>query len=43
MGTIDMTKKIKNYKEEVSKTDLNMAKDFLKFQERTIEDLKKYL
>jgi len=43
MGTIDMTKKIKNYKEEVSKADLNMAKDFLKFQEKTIEELKKYL
>lgn len=43
MGSIDMTKKIKTYKEEVSKTDLNMAKDFLKFQEKTIEELKNYL
>lgn len=43
MGSIDMTKKIKAYKEEVSKTDLNMAKDFLKFQEKTINHLKEYL
>lgn len=43
MGSIDMTKKIKAYKEDVNKTDLNLAKDFLKFQEKTIEELKKYL
>lgn len=43
MGSIDMTKKIKAYKEEISKTDLNMAKDFLKFQEKTINHLKEYL
>ena len=43
MGSIDMTKKIKNYKEEVNKANLNMAKEFLKFQENTIEKLKKYL
>lgn len=43
MGSIDMTKKISNYKDDVSKSDLNMAKDFLKFQEKTIDKLKKYL
>jgi len=43
MGSIDMTKKINAYKEEVNKSDLSMAKDFLKFQEKTIERLKEYL
>ncbi len=43
MGSIDMNKKISAYKDEVSKDDLNMAKEFLKFQEKTIEHLKEYL
>lgn len=43
MGSIDMEKKISAYKEEVNTEDLNMAKDFLKFQEKTIEKLKQYL
>ena len=43
MGSIDMNKKISAYKDEVSKEDLNMAKEFLKFQEKTIERLKEYL
>lgn len=43
MGSIDMEKKIHAYEKEVSKEDLDMAKEFLKFQERTIESLKKYL
>lgn len=43
MGTIDMEKKIKSYKEEVSTEDLKFAEEFLKFQERTIEHLKGYL
>lgn len=43
MGSIDMEKKISAYKESVSKEDLNFAEDFLKFQERVIDDLKKYL
>lgn len=43
MGSIDMTKKIKAYKDEVNKDDLSIAKNFLKFQEKTIEHLKKYL
>ena len=43
MGSIDMEKKISAYKDEVNKEDLNMAKEFLKFQERTIEHLKEYL
>lgn len=43
MGSIDMEKKISAYEQEVSKEDLNMAKEFLKFQEKTIEHLKQYL
>ena len=43
MGSIDMEKKISAYKESVSKEDLNFAEDFLKFQERVIDDLKKYV
>lgn len=43
MGSIDMEKKISAYKEEVNTEDLKMAKDFLKFQEKTIEKLKQYL
>ena len=43
MGTIDMNKKIADYKEEVNENDLQMAKDFLEFQETTIEHLKRYL
>ncbi len=43
MGSIDMKKKISAYKDEVNKEDLDMAKDFMKFQERAIEKLKQYL
>jgi len=43
MGSIDMEKKISAYEKEVSKEALDLAKDFLKFQQKTIEDLKVYL
>jgi len=43
MGSIDMEKKISAYKNEVNSEDLSMAKEFLKFQEKTIEHLKEYL
>ena len=43
MGSIDAEKKIKNYEKEVDKKQLDFLKDFLKFQENTIEKLKKYL
>lgn len=43
MGSIDMEKKISAYKGEVNEEDLNMAKEFMKFQERSIENLKAYL
>lgn len=43
MGTIDTEKKIKAYDKEVDKDQLSLAKDFLKFQEKAIDQLKKYL
>ena len=43
MGTIDMEKKIKAYQEEASDKDLEIARDFLKFQEKTIDIFKEYL
>ena len=43
MGSIDMERKISAYKFEVNKEALDMAKDFMKFQERAIEKLKEYL
>ena len=42
-GSVDMEKKIKAYDKEVDKSDLDVAKGFLKFQEKTIDKLKKYL
>ncbi len=42
MGTIEMEKKIINYKDIVSHKELNMAKEFLKFQERSISKLKEF-
>ena len=42
-GSIDMEKKINDYEKEVDKEYLKLAKNFLKFQENTIESLKKYL
>jgi len=42
-GSIDMEKKISDYKDDVDKKYLDIAKDFLKFQEDSIEALKKYL
>lgn len=43
MGTIDMEKKIHQYEKEVDKKDLKLAKEFLSFQQNSIEKLKKYL
>lgn len=43
MGSIDMEKKIKDYESEVTNEQLNFAKKFLKFQEKTIEVYKDYL
>lgn len=43
MGSIEMEKKINAYKDQIDKEYLNIAKDFLKFQQKTINDLKKFL
>lgn len=43
MGSIDINKKIDNYKGRVDKKILELAKDFVKFQEKGVEKLKPYL
>ncbi len=43
MGTLDMEKKIKSYKEDADKKYLKLAKDFYKFQQDNLEALKKFL
>lgn len=43
MGSVDIEKKIKDYKESANKETLKLAHSFLKFQQTQIEDLKKYL
>ncbi len=43
MGSIDMEKKIKDYEKEAAKDEMHLAKDFLKFQQKSIEKLKAYL
>lgn len=43
MGSIDMEKKLEDYKKEVEKEDLKVAKEFLKFQQKAIDKLKKFL
>jgi hypothetical protein len=43
MGSIDVEKKIKDYKDSVDNESLMIAKDFLKFQNNSINKLKNYL
>lgn len=43
MGIIDITKKLKKYKGEVSKHILKLANDYKKMMEASIKDIKKYL
>jgi len=43
MGTIEMEKKINDYKDVVDKKQIKFAKDFLEFQQDAITGLKKYL
>lgn len=43
MGTIEMTRKIEDYKTKVEKDVLKIAKDFLSFQEDSIEKTKPFL
>lgn len=42
MGILDISTKIKRYKNEVDKKILKLAKNYLKFQEEYIEILKEY-
>lgn len=42
-GTVDMEKKLKQYRDETDEKELKLAEDFLKFQEKTIDILKEYL
>jgi len=42
-GSVDMEKKLKQYKDEANDKELELASDFLKFQEKTIDILKAYL
>lgn len=39
-GSTQMEKKIKAYDKEVDKSDIDVAREFLKFQEKTIDKLK---
>ncbi len=43
MGTLDMEKKISQYDEIADKKTIKLAKEFLEFQNETINGLKKYL
>ncbi len=43
MGVVDIETKIKSLDEKVDKDVLKVAKDYLKFQQKEIEKLKKYL
>ena len=43
MGSINTEKKINDYKDITNKKTLRLAKDFLEFQEQSIEKLKDYL
>ena len=43
MGVVDISSKINNYKGSADKKIINLAADFLKFQEDEIEKLKSFL
>lgn len=43
MGIVEMETKINNYKEEVNKNTIKLAKNLLKFQQREIENLKTFM
>ena len=42
-GSTQMEKKIKACDKEIDKSDLDIAREFLKFQEKTIDKLKEFL
>ncbi len=43
MGSLDTEKKLKAFDKDIDKEQYSFAKKFLKFQEKSIEKLKKYL
>ena len=43
MGVVDITSKIDKFKGDADKKIINMAKDYLKFQQESIDFLKDYL
>ncbi len=43
MGVLDVEKKLSQYDEIANKKNIKLAKDFLKFQQESITQLKKYL
>ena len=43
MGVVDITSKIDRFKGDADKKIINMAKDYLKFQQESIDFLKDYL
>ena len=43
MGVLDIEKKLSQYDEIANKKSIKLAKDFLKFQQESITQLKKYL
>lgn len=43
MGIVDISSKINNYKNEADKKFISLAKDYLKFQEDTVKELKEFL
>lgn len=43
MGILDIEKKLSQYDEIANKKSIKLAKDFLKFQQESITELKKYL
>lgn len=43
MGIVEMETKINNYKEEVNKNTIKLAKNLLKYQQKEIENLKTFM
>lgn len=43
MGEVEMKKRIENASDDVNKVDLDLAKDFLKFQKKSHKIMEKYL
>ncbi len=43
MGIVEMETKINNYKEDVNKNTIKLAKNLLKFQQKEIENLKTFM